>query len=368
MTDATAGESATELEAAAVAPVLDEVPEIEPPAPAEPVAASPSAERALPEIEHPIGPIRQAILDHLVDSEGPQTVAQIIAGLGNYSRSTVEVAVLRELRSGRIERIAPGTYRLAPAKPPEPPKRPSPPPPPTPEDEATWFAAFDTWINDPETWDRERFGPRPNEPGRRIPAGVVAKGVDRNRKRLERQRDREAVQARQSAADRELRDRLLAACNGNYSASLQVDDLAPIREVLKTVPLDRVIMTIRQKVDRRCYPANPPLSSWRDQSFLRALAEEFCRAFAIPGLVREWGNAGRTPATKAPSSPLADDMPDDNIDRSRHDQEHAPPGPHSLSKSPMDEDADAVPSVVPDVPANAADASEAPTAVSVPPV
>jgi hypothetical protein len=80
---------------------------------------------------------------------------------------------------------------------------------------------------------------------------------------------------------------LLAAANGNFQPGPGLDDLAPIREVLKVLPLDRVVMVIRQKVDKRCYPANPPLSSWRDQSFLRALAEEFCRAFAIPGLVRE---------------------------------------------------------------------------------
>jgi hypothetical protein len=81
--------------------------------------------------------------------------------------------------------------------------------------------------------------------------------------------------------------------------------------VLKVLPLHRVVMVVRQKVDRRCYPANPPLSSWRDQSFLRALAEEFCRAFAIPGLVREWGNAGKAPAPKTQSSPPAGEMPDD---------------------------------------------------------
>jgi len=109
----------------------------------------------------------------------------------------------------------------------------------------------------------------------------------------------EAAAARQAAADRELRDKLLAAANGNFQPGLGLDDVGPIKEVLKTVPLDRVIMTIRQKVDRRSYPANPPLVSWRDPAFLRAIAEDFCRAFAVPGLVREWGAAGKAPATKA---------------------------------------------------------------------
>jgi hypothetical protein len=143
------------------------------------------------------------------------------------------------------------------------------------------------------------------------PAGCHLQANDCVRKREERRRDREAAIAKQAAADAELRTTLLHACNENYSASLQVDDLAPVREVLKVLPLHRVVMVVRQKVDRRCYPANPPLSSWRDQSFLRALAEEFCRAFAIPGLVREWGNAGKAPAPKTQSSPPAGEMPDD---------------------------------------------------------
>jgi hypothetical protein len=283
------------------------------PEPDEPVAASPPAEasavpveRALPEIEYPIGQVRQGILDHLLDSEGPQTVAQFIAALGNFSRGTVETALKREFDAGRIERVAPGTYVLAKSKPPEAPKRPSASPPPTSEDDATWFVALEAWAIDSSSWDTEKLGPRPNEPGRRIPADIVARGVDRSRKRAERRREAEAAAARQAAADRELRDKLLAAANGNFQPGPALDDMTCIREVLKTVPLDRVIMTIKQKVDRRSYPGNPPLTSWRDPSFLRAIAEDFCRVFAVSGLVREWGAAGKAPATKThESSPPA---------------------------------------------------------------
>jgi hypothetical protein len=102
-----APEAAAELEAAR--------PDAEATVPAE----APADASVLPEIEHPIGPIRQAILDHLLDSEGPQTVAQFIAALGNFSRGPVETALKREYDAGRIERIAPGTYVLAPPKPPE---------------------------------------------------------------------------------------------------------------------------------------------------------------------------------------------------------------------------------------------------------
>ena len=78
-----APEAAAELEAAR--------PDAEATVPAE----APADASVLPEIEHPIGPIRQAILDHLLDSEGPQTVAQFIAALGNFSRGTVETALKR---------------------------------------------------------------------------------------------------------------------------------------------------------------------------------------------------------------------------------------------------------------------------------
>jgi hypothetical protein len=301
---------------------------------AAPSAETP-AERALPfEIEHAIGATRQAILDEFLDSDRAElSMSEIKRALPNVLPGTIEACVRRELLAGRLLKVSPGVYKLAPVSPPEA-KPATPPPPPTPDEEATWFAALDGWINDPETWDRERFGPRPNEPGRRIPAGVVAKGVDRNRKRQERRRERDAGAAKQAAADAELRNTLLAAANGNFQPGPALDDVGPIREVLKVLPLDRVVMVVRQKVDRRSYPGNPPLVSWRDPAFLRALAEDFCRAFAVPGLVKEWSAAGTAPATTTrTSSPPAVPMADIDELRSHHDQEHAPPGPHSLERA-----------------------------------
>jgi hypothetical protein len=108
--------------------------------------------------------------------------------------------------------------------------------------------------------------------------------------------------------------------------------------VLKVLPLDRLLVVIRQKVDKRCFPGNPPLASWRDPKFLRALAEDFCQAFAIPGLVREWGNAGRTPA-KAPSSSPAASMADVDELRRHHDDPHVPgaaPSAPDTAQKPAD--------------------------------
>src|SRR5258706_8930912 len=313
-----------------VPPVPEAVAEVEaaPPEAAVPASAEVPA-AALFEIEHPIGPVRQGVLDHLVDSEGPQTVAQIIAGHGNYSRGTIESAIKREFDAGRIERVAPGTYRLAPPRPAEPPK---PAPPSEPEQVRSdghtaeaWLAALDAYFTAPSSWPVEKLGPPPGARDNVIPVDIRLRFNERVRKREQRRKEAEAALARQAAADAELRNQLLAACNGNYSASLQVDDLAPVREALKVLPLDRVVMVVRQKVDRRCYPANPPLASWRD--LLQVFAEEFCRVFAVPGLVKEWSAAGRAPP-KAPSSPPDADMADIDELRSRHDAEDAPSGPH----------------------------------------
>jgi hypothetical protein len=70
---------------------------------------APAAEPALQELDHPVGSLRQAVLDHLLDSEGPQTVAQIIAGLGGtVSRNTCESVIRRAYAAGEVERVAPG--------------------------------------------------------------------------------------------------------------------------------------------------------------------------------------------------------------------------------------------------------------------
>jgi len=101
-------------------------------------------------IEHPVGAVPQGILDHFLDSEGDRSVAQIIAALGNYSRNTVESGIRREYEAGRLLRVAPGTYRLAPRKPPEP--APAPEPQPARSDGMTdeqWLDACERWLVDP---------------------------------------------------------------------------------------------------------------------------------------------------------------------------------------------------------------------------
>jgi len=67
--------------------------------------AEPAAEHTMPEIEHPIGPLRQAVLDALADADEPLTVARIIAELpAGTTRGSGESAIRRELVAGRIDR------------------------------------------------------------------------------------------------------------------------------------------------------------------------------------------------------------------------------------------------------------------------
>src|SRR2546427_9874106 len=111
----------------AVAELAGAPPEAE--APGAPVVG----ERVLPEIEHPIGPLRQAVLDALADADEPLSVARIIAELPvGVTRNSAESAIKREHDAGRIMRTSPGHYTLAPPQPAKPPQ----PAPPSPAEEA----------------------------------------------------------------------------------------------------------------------------------------------------------------------------------------------------------------------------------------
>jgi hypothetical protein len=100
------------------------------------------------------------------------------------------------------------------------------------------------------------------------------------------------------------------------------------------VPLAQILSSIRYKTDRKLYPRNEPATSWRERRLLKAIAEDYCSSVIVPSLVAAWEAAGETPAPKAEESlPPVGHMAD--IDRSHHDSEHAPPGPHSLPKPSM---------------------------------
>jgi hypothetical protein len=297
--------------------------EVAEPAPEATAAPAPEAE---PETDDTRS-ARDRVIDHLTDSEGPQSVEQILAGTG-LNRNACEQAIFRAKKAKQIIWVAPGVYALAPPKP-LPSSR-------NGHSNEEWVARIEAWQVNPASWNIEEDGPPPNDPNHRIPLDVVGRIKDRQTREAKEREKREGAAAKQTAADRELRNQLLAACRGNFTPGPGLDDMSPVRAILELVPVDYILYAIRQKVDKRCFPGNPPLASWRDPKFLRAVADNYCGGVVIPSMVRAWGEAGKVPATKAHgSSPPAGHTPDD-IDnlRSHHDHEHAPPGPHSLPKAP----------------------------------
>jgi hypothetical protein len=287
-------------------------------------------------IPESLGPVRRAILEGLIDTEGPMSVSQLHAVMPpGTPRSTAEASILREFRSGRIERVSPGHYTLAPARPPE--AKPAPPPEPVRADGTTdevWLAWLGEWRAGGK-W--EGPGNPPNQSGCLVPLGVIAKHNDRVRKREERRREAEAAAAKRTAADVELRDRLIGATGGNVVRGPGLDDVAPIKLALQVVPIDRILSSIRYKTDRKLYPKNEPASSWGERRLLKAIAEDYCGSVIVPRLVAAWEAAGKSPAPKTQSSPAAAQMPDD-IDELRrlHDSPSAPPGPHIAADAATD--------------------------------
>ena len=74
-------------------------------------------------------------------------------------------------------------------------------------------------------------------------------------------------------------------------------------------------------------PLREPATTWRELRLLKAVAERYCLFTVVPSLVAAWSAAGKP----RENSPPADQMPADIDDlRSRHDDPHAPPGPHNL--------------------------------------
>jgi hypothetical protein len=301
MTDVTTGEMPAELVPGPL------VPDIAPPEPDVPADDG---------LRHGgANSLRQQILDHLEDTTeaGPQSVADILQAMpAGITRNSLESAIKRCFDRGEIARISPGLYVLTPQKPVEPPKpAPEPEPDPVAGDgmtEKEWFDALERWAADHSTWDPQKLGPRPNEPGNRIPVEIRQRFSDRLRKREERRRDREAALARQDQADRELRDRLLEACHGNFVPGPSIDDVSPIRAAMELVPLDRIILTaIRGKVDPRLsLPSPAPLATWRNPDLLKKIAELYCRFILVPSMVDAWSKAGKAqgkPVERAEPSP-----------------------------------------------------------------
>jgi len=263
----------------------------EPVPPAEAAAApAPPAEPAETEDNRTA---REKVLDHFADCDDPdQSVAQIIAGTG-LSRNTCEQAIFRAVQSEQLQRESQGVYRLAPPKPLAPSRN--------GHSNDEWIALIEAWQVNPASWNIEEDGAPPNDPSHRIPLDVVGRFKARQAREAKEREKREA-------ADVELRNQLIAACNGNFTPGPGIEDIAPIKAAMELVPLDLILSVIRWKVCKLCCPANPTLTSWRDPCILRAIAKEFCDSIIIPKSVDAWSAAGTAPGKpvqRAEPSPAA---------------------------------------------------------------
>jgi hypothetical protein len=105
-------------------------------------------------IPETLGPVRCAILEGLIDGDGPMSVAQLHALMPvGTPRGTAEAGILREYRSGRIIRTGPGHYVLASVQPPG--AKPAPPPEQSERGDDEWLTAMDAWFADRASWDVE---------------------------------------------------------------------------------------------------------------------------------------------------------------------------------------------------------------------
>jgi hypothetical protein len=156
-----------------------------------------------------------------------------------------------------------------------------------------WVARIEAWQVNTASWNIEEDGPPPNDPNHRIPLDVVGLFKDRQAREREKREKREAAAARQAAADRELRAKLIAATHGNYTPGPGIDDVSPIRAALEVISIDDILSAIRSKTDRKLYPKNEPASSWREKRLLQAIAEHFCRFVVVPSMVDAWSKAGK---------------------------------------------------------------------------
>ena len=210
----------------------------EPVAPAQPEATAAPAPETGPEVESEDNrTAREKALDHFGDCDDPdQSVAQIIAGTG-LSRNTCEQAIFRAVQSEQLQRVSQGVYRLAPPKPLAPSRN--------GHSNDEWIALIEAWQADPTTWNIEEDGPPPNDPSHRIPLDVVGRFKDRQAREAKEREKHEAAAAKQAAGDVELRNQLIAACNGNFKPGPGIEDIAPIKAAMELVPLDLILSVIR---------------------------------------------------------------------------------------------------------------------------
>jgi hypothetical protein len=294
------------------------------PEPPEPPAFDPRGE-----LPASLGLPRRAILDALLDADGPLTVQQLWDAMPQgTTKNVAESSIHREMTAARIRRCGVGQYELAPFKPPAPPEPPAAaiatlamaagfgwktdPDALAGMSEGEWFAALEAWYADPSTWDAAKFGPPPDHPDNRVPFDLERRFQERVRKRRERQAEAEERAALQRAADAELRDQLIGFASGFVLRGPRLNDVGPIRRVLADgIPMGIVELGIRNACDKRLNPKAQRAAAWADEHVLRSIAEMFFRRVMRPAMVSAWATAKSAPgeATGASDAPPAVEEP-----------------------------------------------------------
>jgi hypothetical protein len=231
---------------------------------------------------------RQRILNYFENSEGNQTVQQIMVGCA-VSRNLADSTLSRMVDAGLVERVGKGRYRRARARAPELPSASEQ------SESASDGRALDEWLGWLRSWDQGNPwrgpGEAPDQDGSLVPLDVLI-----------RWRAEKNVRAEQQAKDLALLQRLLEATGGNILKSDALADLRPVHIMLASeIPLDRIVSVIKGKHDLRCFPGNPPLSSWAD--LFKPVAEEHARFVVARRMVARWEERLASPSAKTRNAP-----------------------------------------------------------------
>jgi hypothetical protein len=151
------------------------------------------------------------------------------------------------------------------------------------------------WLQWLRSWDQGDPwcgpGEAPDQDGSLVPLDVLIQW-----------RAEKNVRAEQLAHDLALLERLLEATGGNIVKSDALADIRPIHLMLASeIPLDRIISVIKCKHDRRCFPGNPPLTSWSD--LFKPVAEDHARFVLARRMVERWQGRLVSPSAKTRNAP-----------------------------------------------------------------
>jgi hypothetical protein len=230
---------------------------------------------------------RQRVMDHFLDTEGPQSLQQILEGTA-LDPKLLGVTLVRAVKAGLLERVETGVYALPPK--PEPPAPPEPPRLHFGFTHVQWLHAMHAWRIDPSSWP-ENMGPRPGRMDCRAPFEVVSVF---NKQFDEIQEATAATEAEiANAANLRLWEQAMRACGANVLESADIGPLvqAEAAGITRDVIL-RALLQFDPDGVKRGAPA--PLKSFRDMRVLFEISKAHAMALAVKAAeaaAANWANA-----------------------------------------------------------------------------